>query len=262
MAIKWRGSKKLRRQADLDWDFQGSKTIVTISYVGPYAQCLAARPPHGSELGDMAGYRVTNSRVRRQAGGIGRLSVTAEAEGTSVGVTDNNDATSTQLEIEWAQVEKPLRQHPMYKADGAHELDATELADLERWEHETDTAIKGAFQFKDKPEAETATALTPDAAHLAAKLLKGIDSYLLYLPILRKTTNHPRQPTTGNCGTTGIPTDFPSRPMRSVSEGVWVAYVWLKTADRATNSGEHNTWQRIQEWTGFDEVDTDLYPAG
>jgi hypothetical protein len=262
MAIKWRGSKKLRRQADLDWDFQGSKTTVTISYVGPYAQCLAARPPHGSELGDMAGYRVTNSRVRRQAGGIGKLTVTAEAEGTSVSITDNNDATSTQLEKEWTQLEKALKQHPMYGVDGSKELTPADRANLQRWEDEPDQAIKSAFQYKANPESKYSIALDPHPAHLAAKLLKGRDSYMLYMPVLRKTTNHPREPTNGNCATTGAPSGFSVLPQRKLETGDLVDYVWLKTADRATNSGEHNTWQRIQEWTGFDEVDTDLYPAG
>ena len=262
MAVKWRGHKRLRKQAELDWDFQGSKTIVGISYVGPYAQCLASRPAHGSELADMAGYRVTNSKVRRQAAGIGRLTITAEANSPSAGESDNNDATSTQLEKEQAQVEKPLKQHPMYAAGGSKELTTANWAQLQRWEDETDQTIKSQFKYKEKPESTYSLALDANPAHLAAKLLKGRDSYLLYQPILRKTTNHPREPETGDCATTGAPTGFARLPKRKTEEGDLVDYVWVKTADRATNSGENNTWQRMQEWTGFDEVDTDLYPAG
>lgn len=264
MAIKWRGHKRLRKQAELDWDFQGSKTVVGISYVGPYAQCLASRPAHGSELADMSGYRVTNSKVRRQAAGIGRLTITAESSSAEVGTGDNNDATSTQLEKESGQLEKPVKQHPMYATGGSKVLSDDDWAAIERWENETDQTIRKLFKYRPRPEADPTFlyTLSDNAKHLAARLLKGRDSYLLFQPVLRKTTNHPREPETGDCATTGAPTGFARLPQRKTEGGTSVDYVWIKTADRATNSGENNTWQRMQEWTGFDEVDTDFYPAG
>lgn len=261
MAVRWRGHKRLRRQAEMNWDFQGSKTVVSFSYVGPYAVCRASAPKHGAELADMAGFHVTNCKVSRQAATIARLSITAESEAASVSVEDNNEPTSTQYEMEWSQIEKPLKQHPMYATGGSKAITDTGWATVQRWEDETEPAIKGAFKYTETPDSTDLIPLPENEKHLCQKLNKGVDSYLLYMPVVRKISNHPRQPHTGNCAITGAPSGFDHLPVRKNEAGDWVDYVWLKTADRATNSGENNTWQRTEEWTGFDKVDADLYPS-
>ena len=53
------------------------------------------------------------------------------------------------------------------------------------------------------------------------------------------------------------PVDFGTLPRQSTGSD----FVWFKTADRSVRAGKHGKWQRIEEWTGFDTVDTDLYPG-
>ena len=92
--------------------------------------------------------------------------------------------------------------------------------------------------------------LSETAQKYAEKIAKGIEEFMVQVPVYRKTS------TTSDIGN---------------SSGVWArsspgghapsGYVWLKTADNYHRDTKHGRWTHSEEWTGFASLDSDLYPA-
>jgi hypothetical protein len=74
----------------------------------------------------------------------------------------------------------------------------------------------------------------------------GIDSVMSFVPVVTKSTPNSTAPTVNACG------------VRSTPPVTITGYEWLKTADRRTK--RNNRWSREEEWTGFERLDSALYP--
>lgn len=236
VAPKWKGTKELKEQpGSPDWDF-GRENTCTRTFVGPYATALAKRPVRGAKMADMpTDYRVDRVRVTRMSGGRGQMVVTLSAGGDTA-ATQTIDGP--QLEIEWANVDKPIESHPNFK-------DLTE-SDRE--------AIAGYFATSVAEERAAYKAQIGAAAAwtLFRLKLKGVESYMVFGPVVRKSSTQNLPATTNSCGQKGEPDATVPHP---------TGYQWLKTADRCTRSGRNGNWQRDQEWTGADEWSDDIYPV-
>ena len=99
---------------------------------------------------------------------------------------------------------------------------------------------------------------TDESALKAAKLiLKGIESYLCFHPVVTLTTESEERPSSygAGIGRRGAP------PVSGYPGG----YEWLKTADRLSRATD-GTWTRVQQWTGASKElggwDHDLYKEG
>lgn len=89
--------------------------------------------------------------------------------------------------------------------------------------------------------------------------MKGVANYSIYAPVITKTTQWDSPPPLENYGKVETPT---VRSGWSVIGGTpeWAgkANCWVKTACRSTPNGD-GTYSLIEQWTGMDEVDGDLY---
>lgn len=263
----WRGSKRITEAPDSpDWEFGNDKDTCTRVFVGPYAACLRDRPTYGASMADLPPelrrlYFVRRVRLRRAPGQKGILTVTAEYEHMSGSRAGDKKESEPQDEIEWTQIERPLEQHPLYQeADntvtpprpaGARALSADDLNALAMWEREEDYKLRKDFKFKN-PDGEELT-LSANAQHLARKKLRGQDTYLVFAPVFRRTTQMRACPDGSLCGRRQRLT-FLSGDMRN-------KYEYLQSADRGTRSGDHGRWQRAREWTGAEYWDPDIYPS-
>lgn len=138
-------------------------------------------------------------------------------------------AAQTTIEIEWVELRKKLETHPFFEG----------VSDEDR------VKIKQAI---DNPDPGQSPALSGMALELYLKLLRGQTEYSMAVPVVRRTTHRPSS-------TNAQGAWFRDSPPVSVPGG----WEWLKTANRITTAGRDVN--RVEEWTGAEEWDTDIYPA-
>ena len=221
---------------------------------GSYAQLEAAKPAIGTLISTQgASMNVLSTNLRKERGELGTLTIVlGDKDRSGEGVVPLTVREET-IELDYTLMEKPIESHPLFKdifvpAGG----DFSVLATIQAWENEQDVVAKGQFMYL-APNGVAGTGayltLSAGAQAFAAKKLAGIESYFLQVPIVRKTSILKRAVKTSKCGSRDTPPEFDD-----------VQDVWLKTADKMTRTGAKGTWERIEEWTGFDQLDADLYP--
>lgn len=152
-------------------------------------------------------------------------------------------------EIDQVQIEKNLRQHPLFAAFS----NADWLA-VNAWEDEIDQSLKQAYQYyirnKDGESDGSLLTLTGSATvgQVAYARLRrlGVESYLDFAPVVRRTTKY-RGNAAPSSADAGQKTTAPSYAP--------TGYEWLKTCDRVSKQGTRSTeWLRQEEWTGARKV--------
>lgn len=216
-------------------------TTRTIVKQGLYADLKGKVPAKGSTYD---GLTVVSAELSPAKGGMATLTVTGTDESAARYTGQNNDP-GVCYEVEMAQIEKPILCHRRF-TPYAEQLAAWNAAD---------PALRAEFKYKDAAGDEQ---ILGGVALEAAKLiLRGVESYLVFSPVARKTTNSSKSAVKafgaigGRCGRI----DSPPAKLRSMVAGDWE---WLKTADRAVETGGGGS-QRIEEWTAADEWDRNLY---
>lgn len=233
------------------WKFAEHDTCVR-TFTGPYADLFAMRPPRGEPMeGTGDNMLVQDSTLKRSKLGQGTLTVNLAGSNPATGSSDPDDPLSTLIEIDWVAVQKDLRTHPAFTADGSYPIDTIGWARIEKWKNEQDETLKSAMKYR-PADGSAAVDLTDDQKIVAGMILKGVDGYNLYAPVVRKTTVFPLQPGSGTAG-------FIQQMNQVIAYDIPAGYEWLKTACRLVQQ-QDRTWQRTEEWTGAEKWDPILYP--
>jgi len=152
------------------------------------------------------------------------------------------------IEIEWASLEKQLRQHPAWST-----MTPADWTSVEQWEKESDLQLKAAFQFyyrnKDGEAIGSVQTLSTtnkpdkDAQDYAKLRLVGVEAFLDCAPVARRTRRFRgwNAPDTGDAGQ-----KISGDPFTGVPSG----YSWLKTVDRSSKQGFGTEWLQQEEWQG------------
>ena len=237
----------------------------TAIYRGEYIKLRDARPKKGeimkvvSEYGEWEPLRVVSTKLRRDRAGLGTLTVNlAEPRKSGIGNPnkpkppgEDNQPTDPNIvvEVNYTIIEKPLKKHPMFKSLGTENwvrIASWMDIPIENWEH------RMAYEIPFK-HPNTGNILWVNLGGLeityCKKIAAGIEAYYLQVPVVRQTTTQEEAPTTSLAGKRDSPPVFEE-----------AAPAWLKTADSAIQRSQLGAWERVEEWTGFDELDDDLYP--
>lgn len=213
---------------------------------GLYADLERMLPKKG---GRFEGLRVVSAELVRAKGGMGMLTVVCNRKRGGAATAEGGGADEIVYEVDVAQLEKPLLSHPDYSAYAGQ---------IEMW-REGDPAMRAAMRYRDEDGAEQE--LDGKAEKVAKLLLNGVESYLVFAPVVRRTTrvsDAAEDTWKGEIGrNAGKRVRPPAAGLRMVS-GSWM---WLKTADRAAETAGGGA-ERVEEWTGADEWDEDLYKEG
>lgn len=219
-------------------------TTRTIVRQGLYADLKGQVPDRGSRFD---GGTVVSADLSPAKGGMALLSVTVR-DGSSSSYTDTDGDREIVYEVEMAQLEKPLLSHP----------DISPYApQLVMWQA-SDAATRAAMKYKDENGDEVS--LNVQAIDAARLLLQGVESYLVFAPVLRRTTRDPRRPRKAFSGVgkkCGMRVTPPAK-LTGMAAGSWK---WLKTADRAMQASSGGS-ERVEEWTGADKWEETLYKYG
>ena len=239
----WCGSSDMQETPDSPQVNSTKDGIVwTKIYRGPFDTLWSNFPSRLSVVaGVPATYTVDTANIKNSPGGVGILTINCcvspwETVGSGVPVE----------EVEWVEVQRPLKSHKMFQHDGDYELEITDLADILIWQNQQDPVLMAAFQYKDA--TGSLHTLTANAQYYGTKWLRGQESYNEYAPVCRSTISSPTSPTSGGCGIITTEPGIESPPPY---------YQYLKNADRVLKRGR--TWERIQEWLGAWWWDPDIY---
>ena len=190
-----------------------------------------------------ATHTVVSRRTTPGKGGLAECVVVLKPKASVPGSGGSGTETlSCTFEIEMAQLEKPLLAHP----------DFSGYADVVGKWMNSPPEIKNANKYVsgvDANGAATVEDVTGDAlTKVLPKLRKGVESYIVFVPVVTKTTVSESMPSVGaNIGKRGAPRLTPS--------GTWE---WLKTGDKAVQR-QDGSWERVEQWTAADVWDHDLY---
>jgi hypothetical protein len=239
-AVKWRGTRDIKESPDSPlFEDTASGGKWTRTFNGTFSALMAARPKRLQVLPGYNGFYVDDVRVQKDKGTTGRMTIVL----TNAPI-QSPDQTEAVLEIEWVEVNKKLETHPRYQTDGEKPLDDNDLDIIEEWKNASTAQERSAVYARIAAEGGY-----PEAKDFVDKLKRGEDSYNIGAPVVRLTTNHFTKPKTSKCY-------FREQPP---GDAAVPGYKYLKTADRVFR--HDRAWQRVQEWTGAESIDEDLYPA-
>lgn len=224
---------------------------------------------------DVANLEITKSRLETKPGNLGVLTVTATRERTDAddsedeGGEDDPGGTTPpstpepafHMEVDFSTITRPISENVAFTS-----ITATEWEAIRRWQSlESNSAYSGRYAAFQAP---TAAALAkeggPDAAndndwaaleasHGSAKyaelVSKGVEEYMVVVPVIRKTSVG-GSVAASRAGQRDTPPQFDN-----------LAGAWLKTADRWTRDSKRGKWTHSEEWTGFESLDSTLYPT-
>ena len=206
-------------------------------------------------------------------GGLAEIVVTC-AEGDATGGGGSGQSTANEVvSIDYTLVAHPIETHPKFAALRKSRLE--QYTKFRRWAAIPDdpvfAAVKAAFQTPSAagldavaadennttglPDPDTGRyweTLGGDALALAKLKDKGIDDYLVVVPVVRRTT------TAVSCGSRD--TSCGKRAKDVPSRFAGCAKAWLKTVSRWSRSARTGRWTHEEEWSGFEELDETLYP--
>jgi hypothetical protein len=232
----------------------GTTTKCTRTFEGPFVACLEQRPFYGQSMEDTGTLQVVNVSVVRTEAGHGEMTIVLESpdyQRDGFGSTDGEEAQQETYEVDWVEIDRPLLTNPHYSS-----LTAAEQNAFEAWKNETNPKTREQLAYTDvDTEQSVALSSYPHGSLLenaAQKVLKGIDSYREWQPVARINSLHVAIPSTQPCG---VWTN--TKPFEACPSG----YKWMKTADRPLRNGTSGRWTRNIEWTGFEDIDGDLYDS-
>jgi hypothetical protein len=240
----WKGSTDLEEQPNSPEYTNGERIVCVRNFKGPYATALAAAPVRGSQgTGDQTGWLVDESRVVREKGGVGSLTIRYVPDAASL-LPSWPGASSTTLPLDECSVsheklETALEKHVNYSSLTEAQRDAVRLL------------LQNYDQYKADYEATvTGHALTNQ---LWLKLKRGMTHYVTYYPVYRWTL-YSWQPPVGEAG------GYIQTPYGPIS--VPGSVVWLRQGDQIKHNGSH--WVLERSWLGGDaaSIDADIYPTG
>lgn len=156
--------------------------------------------------------------------------------------------------LEPAEIQKPIR---TWKADAENTSDRPDLALLDNW----------AAQVGNQALAEdynnyrwNGQELSGNTRALAEMIRQGIESYLVYTPVVTCVTRLNEIPADigVDLGKICVPKSNDDDMDEAVSKLAGLAEEWLKTADRIQGALD-GTFTRTQQWTGADKWNANLY---
>ncbi len=230
----WKGTMVPTEQAGSPmWEVTDTIRVTTL-HRGEYVLCHASLPPKGVYgTGDYAGLRVESSKVVREKGGVGALTVVYAG---LVGGSGETNVPPDENSIEYTDEAIPLDKHPNFAALNIHDIRAcqqlaaakndSELAEV-GWILEEGDPVKLAY---------------------AERLARGGDTFALGLPIYRFTTYYVTEPATSAGGFA----ETPFGPLTAPD-----GYDWLRKPDAVSEAGAY--WKLTRSWQGTYNLDTYLY---
>lgn len=226
-----------------------------IEYVGLVADLFAASPPISTVWGDHQGLVSEQHLEPIEGTDWGILSITCErkfdpAEGDSG--LGTMVANATTYEIDWADVQRSLFEHPKFRVGGGgtYVLTTEDVTAIKKWIVQPDPGYKKDFIYDVSEVGDHAGTLSAHAKMLAQGMLLDVEYWVDKAPVARRSDTYVKgPPPAGTAGQKETPPGFPNLP---------AGYEWIRSTDRALRAGGQSSWQNDTEWIGAKKVLIDV----
>lgn len=245
MSVKDRGTVTAR----LSWE-SGAKTkseidTMQLVYQGKYVLLEPLMLPKGAIAASgndiPAGYKVETSVLQPRKGLLGTLTISlVELDGSDFGIDPLPvDALTRTIETDMAQLERPLLTNPMFTEEAS-----TVAEHIDLWRNGSDVGLRNEYKYKDETGEVDLAGLDLIAAK---KIMKGVETWLEFQPVITRTTIWKVRKDPTNIGKINTP------PV--TVPGTWV---YLKVCDRCIQQTD-GKYVQTEQWSGAKEWDTDFY---
>lgn len=236
---RWVGAKTIKEDPSSgDYSINGDSETYTLLYNGSVTALRAAKPARGAVVPGYTGFTVVDVKIKVLGAGLegpGQMTVTLERE-NSGGISGGEDDQVT-VEIDAGRLDKSIYQHKRFK-----DLSREQIANMQKVIENKETVPGPTFPG---PVVEA-------VQKLYDRLARQQEGYFIASPTVRKVTTSVNKPTVGKIG---IGTRTTDKPHPSAPDG----YVWIKSADRATQTGRKGKWERTEVWDAADDWDEYIY---
>ena len=225
---------------------------VILTYVGPLTVLIDQGPKPGQHVQGFSdiGLKVTRAEITEGDGESATMEVTMELN-TVPGVDTSTAALGEPVyEIDFTELTKPLETHPRcgslkesrpkYDEHGVKVTDPTAGGKRRTWE---DWADLDADDYESSGDQW-------DLSTYQSKRRKGIESYNIGAPVVRRTMYYQRP-------VAGVGEDVFHKQHPPGQANAPTGYNWMLTLDNLLQEGRKRT--RKTEWTGAESIDGDIY---
>ena len=237
--VLWKGTVALIEQPNSPEYVFGESVQMTRIYSGPHATCLASAPLRGTiGTGVAAGFRVTESKVARDRGGVGLLTIKYETVGQP---PQGGQLPADEVEVNGEPTEVALAKHPFF---------TTLTNDLRT---DVKTLLETAEENSTHGPAKTRVAASALATKLYEKLKREFTHFPLYPSTFTQVLHYWSPPALSVGGFRQTPpTGLVTPPPTSPNDG------WIREGDRLSYNGTH--WQLTRKWRYVPDLDLDIFP--
>lgn len=158
--------------------------------------------------------------------------------------------------LEPAEIQKPIR---TWMADAQNTADRPDLTLLDNWAAQAGNQALADDYHNYRWNGQE---LSGNTKKLAEMIRQGIESYLVYTPVVTCVTRLNEIPDDigEDLGKICVPKSKDSDMKDAVTKLAALAEDWLKTADRIQGALD-GTFTRTQQWTGADKWNENLYES-
>lgn len=242
MSIKYIGNTDVRETWESGALVNGDQKEKTFVKVGRKSDLLVDMPVKGDVYAP--GWVVESATLTPSHGGMARLIVscyrkTRSSSGTGGGDEEGDNPTVI-IEVSMAQIEKPLMAKDEWSGYGPI---------IEMWQS-SPADVRAQKQYVD---GDNKYDLPGGAADVADLMMRGVQSYICFAPVVQVQTTTSEKPT--DVGKDSGKICDPPNDALEMLAGTWK---WLKTGDLATRNA-NGSYTRSEEWTGADSWEELLY---
>jgi hypothetical protein len=234
--------------------FDDAAYTTVIEYVGDDSTLRAASPAKSTAWGDYQGL-VESSNIEKFPNSTYSILVVVmsrkfDTSGATAGTKIENE---TSYEIDWADVQRSMYEHPEFSIDGngLYKLTSEDISAIESWKKNPDVTYKKDYIYRaDGDYSNGVSSLDPELSANAKMFAKGIQLGIEYwvfkAPVAIQTDTYVNgPPPAGTAGLKDTPANFPNLP-----EG----YEWIKETQSGIRAGGQTSWADTQKWLGTNKV--------
>lgn len=241
MATEYKGNTEVRETWQSGAVSVSEQKLITIVKSGKMSALARMVPERGDSYD--TGSKVVSATLEPDKGGMGTLKIVCRPKLVSGGTQEPPTPESIReyVEVEMAQLEKPLLSKSDFQGYAR---------EIEKWRGAPANVRAEKAYLSDDGKKVT---LTGHAAKAAELMMRGVECYLMFAPVISVKTilEDPPAGVGGNCGKIDTP---PNKATKMIA-GSWK---WLKTADTVALNND-GSWTRSEQWTGADSWEEALY---
>ena len=234
--------------------FDDAAYTTVIEYVGEDATLRAASPAKSTAWGDYQGLVESSNIDKFPNSTYSILTVVMSRKfDTSAASTGTKIENETSYEIDWADVQRSMYEHPAFSIDGVglYKLTSEDISAIESWKANPSVDYKKIYVYRADGDYTNGVSssdpeLSANAKMFAKGIQLGIEYWIEKVPVAKRSDTYVNgPPPAGSAGLKELPVGFPNLP---------TGYEFIRDNDSALRAGGQTSWSNTTSWLGAKKV--------